>query len=85
MQLIAITAIGAFGLIIKWPFYWRNFGPLLTSEIAMVTIPVMILTVALIQLPRFIPYFFGIYKGTEEKMFFFAPLFKRKEAASEQE
>ncbi|NPE07828.1 MAG: hypothetical protein GNW80_06075 [Asgard group archaeon] len=85
MQLIAITATGAFGLIIEWPFYWRNFGPLLTSEIAMVTIPVMVLTVALIQVPRFVPYFFGIYKGTEEKMFFFSPLFKKKETASEQE
>jgi len=85
MQLIAITATGGFGLIIKWPFYWRNFGPLLTSEIAMVTIPVMVLTVALIQIPRFLPYFFGIYKGTEEKMFLFAPLFRRRKAASEQE
>jgi glycerol-3-phosphate acyltransferase PlsY len=85
MQFIAITATGALGLVIKWPFYWKNFGPLLTSELAMVTIPVMVLTVALIQVPRFLPYFWGIYKGTEEKMFLFSPLFKRRKAVTEQE
>ncbi|NHJ32788.1 MAG: hypothetical protein FK732_07990 [Asgard group archaeon] len=85
MQWIAITTTGALGLAIKWTFYWRNFGPLLTSEMAMVTIPVMVLTVSLIQVPRFFPYFIGIFKGTEEKMYFFNPIFKRRRAASEQE
>jgi glycerol-3-phosphate acyltransferase PlsY len=85
MQFIAITATGAFGLLIKWPFYWRNFGPLLTSELAMGTIPVMVLTVELIQVPRFFPYFIGIFKGTEEKMYFFDPIFRRRRAALEQE
>ncbi|NHJ47259.1 MAG: hypothetical protein FK733_05670 [Asgard group archaeon] len=78
MQYIAITIIGTSSLFIDWNFYWRNLGRLLTTEMAMVAIPPLILTIAIIQLPRFFPYFVGIFKGTETKMHFFAPLFKRK-------
>jgi len=72
MQMIAITLTAFFSYFIPWNFYWRNFGPLLTIDMAMGSIPLIISFVALIQLPKFSRYFYGIYKGTEEKMFFFS-------------
>ncbi|MBD3191114.1 MAG: hypothetical protein GF308_10740 [Candidatus Heimdallarchaeota archaeon] len=72
MQMIAITITGITGFFIKWPFYWWNIMPRLSTEIAMNTIPILVLVIAVIQLPRFIPYFIGMVKGTEEKINFFA-------------
>ncbi|MGC9780120.1 MAG: glycerol-3-phosphate acyltransferase [Candidatus Heimdallarchaeota archaeon] len=85
MQWITMILIGSLSILIKWRFYWQNFMPLLTPELAMGTIPTMVLIVSLIQLPRFIPYFYGIYKGTEQKMFFFKPLFRKRESVIENE
>lgn len=83
MQFIAIIVTGITSLFITWPFFWQNLGRLLTIETAMVTLPILILTAAIIQTPKFIPYFYGIYKGTEEKMFFFRSLFRKKKETTE--
>lgn len=70
MQLIAITITGISGFFIKWSFYWWNIMPQLSTEIAMNTIPIVVLVIVAIQLPKFIPYFIGMMKGTEEKINF---------------
>ncbi|MFW9922641.1 MAG: glycerol-3-phosphate acyltransferase [Candidatus Thorarchaeota archaeon] len=71
VQLVAIVLTGVSGIFIRWPFYWWNLSYRMDAELAQRTIPITILVISLIQLPRFIPYFFGIFKGTEEKMHFF--------------
>ena len=80
LQMIAIIITGVSGLFIRWQFYWINLGYRLDYDTAISAVPITVLVVALFQLPRFIPYFFGIFKGTEEKIFFFSKLFKRKQA-----
>ncbi|MHA1630418.1 MAG: glycerol-3-phosphate acyltransferase [Candidatus Heimdallarchaeota archaeon] len=83
VQLITMFFISFFAIFIDWHFYWRNFFPLLTEPMMQVTLPAMVLTIALLQVPRFIPYFVGIYTGTEEKIFFFKFLRKNKTTSSD--
>lgn len=71
IQLVAIIFTGISSLFIKWSFYWWNLSLRMDQELAQYTVPVTVLVVSLFQLPRFIPYFFGIFKGTEDKMYFF--------------
>ena len=83
IQFVSITLTGILGIFIKWNFYWFNLGYRLDTITAMNTLPITVLSVALIQMPRFIPYFIGIFKGTEEKIFFFKPLFNRKKSITD--
>ncbi|MBN1330697.1 MAG: glycerol-3-phosphate acyltransferase [Candidatus Heimdallarchaeota archaeon] len=85
IQLISTTLTGALGFIIKWDFYWKNYFPMLTSSITMVVIPLMVLFVSLIQLPRFIPHFYRAFKRTDEKTYLLAPLFKHKNSSVDNE
>ncbi|NHJ04264.1 MAG: glycerol-3-phosphate acyltransferase [Candidatus Heimdallarchaeota archaeon] len=80
IQMISIILTGISGLFIRWDFFWINLGYRLDYETAITTIPITILVVSLFQLPRFIPYFFGIFKGTEEKMYLLGKLFRRSKA-----
>jgi glycerol-3-phosphate acyltransferase PlsY len=79
MQFIAIIITGITSLFIPWSFYWRNLGFHLTKELAMAVLPLLVFTVIIIQIPKFIPFFYGIFKGTEEKMYFFRPSKKKEE------
>ena len=69
--------------IINWKFYWWNLSYRMDAELAQITIPITLLIVSLFQLPRFIPYFFGIFKGTEEKIYFFKSLFHREKSLND--
>ena len=83
MQMISIILTGTSGLFIKWNFYWWNLSYRMDAELAQHTIPITVLVVSLFQLPRFIPYFFGVFRGTEEKMYLLKPIFKRKKSLNE--
>ncbi len=83
MQFIAIITTGITSLFIPWTFFWRNLGRLLTIDIAVVVLPILIFVAAIIQAPKFIPYFYGIYKGTEEKIFFFKSISRKEKQTTE--
>jgi len=83
MQFIAIITTGITSLFIPWTFFWRNLGRLLTIDIAVVVLPILIFVAAIIQAPKFIPYFYGIYKGTEEKIFFFKSISRKEKQTAE--